>query len=129
MNMKKIILFAFLALISQQIFAQQLSTVKGTVIASDTGLPIIGANVVNYYNPSEGTITDFDGNFTLTSDTGISVIQVSYIGYETQVLRASAIPMRITLRPDTMMLNADNDNYHAENKQDNTQIKAIIPES
>lgn len=127
--MKKIILFAFLALISQQIFAQQLSTVKGTVIASDTGLPIIGANVVNYYCPTEGTITDFDGNFTLTSDIGISEIQVSYIGYETQVLRASAIPMKITLRPDTMMLNADNDNYPAENKQDNTQIKAIIPES
>ena len=44
-------------------FAQQ-STVKGKVL-DETGQPIIGANVVEK-GTTNGTITDLDGNFTLT---------------------------------------------------------------
>ena len=49
------------------------------------GEPIIGANVVVKGNPSNGTITDLNGNFDL-SVTSNTTLQVSYIGYNTQEL-------------------------------------------
>ena len=62
-------------------FAQQ-STVKGKVL-DETGQPIIGANVVEK-GTTNGTITDLDGNFTLTvPNAQRSVLQFSFIGYTT----------------------------------------------
>jgi len=52
---------------------------------------------------SNGTITDFDGNFSLQAKSG-DVLQVSYMGYKTQEIKATASPMRITLQPDNVML-------------------------
>ena len=52
------------------------------VIKDETGEPIIGATV-RVKGQSEGTVSDFDGNFSLdvTSD---NTLQISYIGYQTQ---------------------------------------------
>ena len=82
-------------------FAQQIA-VKG-VVKDGTGEPIIGANVV-VKGTTNGTITDFDGNFQLNANKG-DIIQVSFIGYASQELPATAELMNIILRDDSEMLN------------------------
>lgn len=67
-------------------FAQ--TTVKGKII-DNTGLPLPGANIV-VVGTSSGTITDFDGNFTLTvTQEPPFSIQISYAGFETQTIEVT----------------------------------------
>lgn len=56
-------------------------TISGTV-TDDTGAPLPGANVVEK-GTTNGTQTDFDGNFTITANTD-AVLVFSYIGFSTQ---------------------------------------------
>ena len=60
------------------VYAQNI-TVKGHV--KDTaGFEVIGANVVEKGNPTNGVVTDLDGNFTLTVPAG-ATLSISFIGY------------------------------------------------
>ena len=86
-------------LLSVQVFAQGL-TVKG-VVKDNTGMGVIGANIL-VKGTTNGTITDFDGNFTLEAKKG-DVIVISFIGYKTQELPATAT-MNVTLQDDTEVL-------------------------
>jgi TonB-linked SusC/RagA family outer membrane protein len=61
---------------------QQGKKVSGHV--ADSEGPVIGASVVEKGNPSNGTVTDLDGNFTLITKSSDPVLVVSYIGYKTQ---------------------------------------------
>lgn len=61
-------------------FAQQ-ATIKGTVKDSN-GEPMIGVSVVPEGNAGTGSVTDLDGNFTLTNVTPSTVLKFSYIGYK-----------------------------------------------
>ncbi|MDR1004921.1 MAG: TonB-dependent receptor [Prevotellaceae bacterium] len=81
-------------------YAQQL-TVKGHVKDAQ-GVEVIGANVVEKGNTTNGTITDLDGNFTLTVAQG-ATIEVSFIGYKT-VEVAAAPSVAVTMQDDTEML-------------------------
>lgn len=74
--------------------------VKGTILSATDNEPLIGASVVC---GTEGTITDFDGNFELSVPQG-SDLTVSYVGFQSQVVKASAT-MRILLREDAELLN------------------------
>jgi len=76
-------------------FAQQI-TVNGHV-KDATGEAIIGATI-RVVGQEGGTITDFDGNFTINANSGAQ-LQVSYIGYETQVVSARS-GLVITLQED-----------------------------
>ena len=80
-------------------FAQQM-TVKG-LVKDTTGEPIIGANVV-VKGTTNGTITDFDGNFLLNATKG-DIIVISFIGYLTQELPA-ATSLNVILKDDTETL-------------------------
>lgn len=64
------------------VFAQK--TVTGTV-TDDTGLAVIGANVV-VQGTSIGGITDIDGNFSLNVPEDAKALEISYTGYTTQIL-------------------------------------------
>lgn len=66
-----------------QLFAQEL-TISGTVI-DKLKEPIIGANIV-VEGTTTGTITDFDGNFSLANVPADSKIVVSYIGMQSQTI-------------------------------------------
>ncbi len=81
---------------------QQTSKVKGKILDSKTGDPIIGANVL-VKGTTNGTITDFDGNFELEAATGTS-LTISYIGYRTVEVKATAEPMTIQLAEDSESL-------------------------
>lgn len=72
------LLFSFVA----TTFAQR--TVTGTITDSD-GVPLIGASVLAQ-GTTVGTITDIDGSFSLNVPDGTSAIEVSYTGYDTQVV-------------------------------------------
>lgn len=86
--------------LSVDAFAQHI-TVKG-LVKDGTGEPVIGANVL-VKGTTNGTITDFDGNFQLSANQG-DIIVVSFIGFASQELPAAA-NMNIVLKDDTEMLN------------------------
>ena len=76
--------------------------ILGTVI-DDLGEPVIGASVVEKGNPQNGTITDFDGRFTINVSAG-TPITISFIGYVTQEVKAQQ-GMTVTMKEDSQMLN------------------------
>ena len=85
--------------LSVSVYAQNI-TVKGHV--KDAMGEVIGANVVEKGNTSNGTITDLDGNFTLSVPKGATLV-VSFIGYQTQEV-AAAPSVIITLKDDAELL-------------------------
>ena len=70
---------------SRNVQQQNRITIKGTV-HDNSGEPVVGANVKES-GTANGTITDMDGNFTLSVPTG-RTIEVSYLGYTTQTFKA-----------------------------------------
>lgn len=84
------------------LFAQNI-TVKGTVLDA-TGETVIGASVVEKGNASNGTITDIDGNFSLSLPKGKALV-ISYVGMETQeVMPQAGKELKITLKDDSQAL-------------------------
>ena len=81
-------------------FAQQIA-VKG-IVKDTTGEPVIGANVL-VKGTTNGTITDFDGNFQLSANKG-EIIVISFIGFTSQELPATTELMNIVLKDDSEML-------------------------
>ena len=82
-------------------WAQGGITIKGTVVDSN-GEALIGASVVVKGNTSQGTITDFDGNFSLSVPSESSTIVVSYVGMNTQELKVGKKrEFKVTLSDNT----------------------------
>ncbi|MFI3239577.1 MAG: TonB-dependent receptor [Bacteroidales bacterium] len=104
--MKKILQLISLLLIlqCQSAYAQSI-TVTGNVISAEDYYPLIGVNVVVKNGDGVGTITDFDGNFTINVEKG-STLAFSYIGY-TPIERkiTSETPLEITLESNAIVLN------------------------
>lgn len=75
--------------------------VSGTVLESSTGEPIIGASVLES-GTTNGIITDFDGNFTLSVQPDAQ-LEISYMGFQTQTLPAKQ-GMVVRLTEDTYAL-------------------------
>lgn len=80
--MKKLLLLVFL-FGSFTAFSQ--GTVTGTVQDADLGGPLPNASVVEA-GTSNGTISDFDGNFTLSVSSNSGQVEISYLGYVTRVV-------------------------------------------
>lgn len=78
--MRKFLALAFF-LTSATIFAQ--TTLSGKVVEAETNIPIPGVNI-GIQGTTQGTVTDFDGNFSLESDTAEGVLVLSYVGFATQ---------------------------------------------
>ncbi|MCB0635624.1 MAG: carboxypeptidase-like regulatory domain-containing protein, partial [Lewinella sp.] len=55
-------------------------TISGTVTDAETGETLIGANIL-VVGTSTGTITDFDGTYSLMVPEGATQLQFSYTGY------------------------------------------------
>lgn len=71
------------------------------VVVDDQNEPVIGASVVQK-GTSNGTITDYDGNFSVSVESGATLV-ISYIGYVTQEVKA-ADNLRIVLKTDQQLL-------------------------
>ena len=72
-----------------QVISQQESTCKG-VVKDSKGETIIGASVV-VKGTSNGTITDFDGNFALSAVKKGATIQISFVGFKHKNLYGTAL--------------------------------------
>lgn len=92
-------LFAFLCMSST--YAQK--KIVGTV-TDTSGESIIGASVV-VKGTTNGTITDMDGNFTLTNVPDNGIISISYVGYLTQDVKAAGkTSLKVVMKEDTETL-------------------------
>ena len=81
---------------------QQAKTIQGVVL-DEAGIPVIGANVVEK-GTTNGTITDLDGNFTLSVSSG-AILQITYIGYQTQEITVgNQSVISVTLKDDSQAL-------------------------
>jgi TonB-linked SusC/RagA family outer membrane protein len=100
--MKKISAFSAAVVCSVAMTYAQSHEVTGTVISSEDGEPVIGASVV-VKGTTIGTVTDFDGKFTLNLDGKAHTLVISYIGMAPQELHAKP-GMHVVLNPDTQTL-------------------------
>lgn len=82
-------------------FAQQIA-VKGHV-KDTTGEPVIGANIL-VKGTTNGTITDFDGNFMLNVPKD-AILSVSFVGYKSAEVKAASSVI-VTLEDDSQVLDA-----------------------
>ena len=81
----------------------QTFTLKGTV-KDDTGEGAIGATI-KVEGTTNGTVTDFDGNFQLQNVSVGQNIVVSYVGYKTETIAiTSQAPINVTLKSDAELL-------------------------
>lgn len=92
------VLFALVFSVS---VAAQKTVVKGNILDKDN-LPIIGANILEK-GTSNGTISDVDGNFTLSITNPKATLLITYIGYKNVEMPASA-NMKIVMTEDSEML-------------------------
>jgi len=76
------IFIVFFSIMVQQTFAQQ--TIKGTV-TDQGGIPLAGVNIVEQ-GTTNGQITDFDGNYSITVLNTEAVLIFTYIGYTQQII-------------------------------------------
>ena len=95
---KRLIVSFFSLLLCTIMYAQEI----GGNVVDATGEPVIGATVMEK-GTSNGTVTDFDGNFKLKVAAG-KTLTFSYIGYQTQELPA-ADGMKVTMQDDALALN------------------------
>ena len=120
-QMERLLLSLTLAFVSTVMYAQ--TKISGTVIDA-SGETVIGATVMEK-GTSNGTVTDFDGNFTLKVDAGKTLV-ISYIGYQTQELPAQD-GMTVTLKDNAKELaEVVVTGYQVQRKADLTGAVAVM---
>lgn len=81
---------------------QQTGICQG-IVKDATGESVIGASVI-VKGTTNGTITDIDGNFSLSNVKKGDVIEISFVGYITQTIKWDGTPINIILKEDTQTL-------------------------
>ena len=112
-------------LLTASAFAQQI-TVKGHV-KDATGEPVIGATI-KVAGTQTGTVSDFDGNFTIKANAG-ATLNITYVGYQAATVKA-APNVEITMEDDAKVLeNVVVIGYGRAKKSDLTgSVTAIKPD-
>ncbi len=98
---RSFLLVALLLMGCLQLLAQT-RTIKGVVTDAQNGEALIGATVMVEGDKS-GTVTDFDGNFSLQVSSSAKKVKISYIGYIDQVVAISD-NMKVNLESDSKAL-------------------------
>ncbi len=101
MKQRVTMLFASLSLAVGTALAQ--SHVTGKVVSQEDGEPVIGASV-KVAGSNVGTVTDVNGNFTLSVPAGEKTIKVSYIGMDEQTVQVKGTNITVTLIPSAHSL-------------------------
>lgn len=100
-SMKRTFFLTCLFLMTCLMMQAQGLQVSGTVVSKSDGLPVIGATVLEL-GTTNGTITDFDGKFSLSVKKGAEVV-ISYVGFKSQTLKANGV-LNVVLEEDSEML-------------------------
>lgn len=99
--------------------------VTGTIV-DDSGEPLIGVNIT-IKGTSLGTITDFNGHFSIEEVESNAVLVISYIGYVTQEIKPSNQPIKIVMKEDTQALDeVVVTGYSTQAKKDITGSVAVV---
>ena len=119
---KRLAAMALLCMVTTIMYAQTI-VATGQVV-DQTGETIIGATVMEK-GTTNGAITDFDGNFTITVKKGATLV-VSYIGYLNQE-RTAAQSMKIILKEDAQSLQeVVVTGYQVQRKADLTGAVSVV---
>ncbi|MDR0430427.1 MAG: SusC/RagA family TonB-linked outer membrane protein [Tannerellaceae bacterium] len=100
--MKKLTYLLLCLFLGIGLVTAQTTQVTGTVISADDGEPIIGASII-VKGTTTGTVTDFDGNFSLSVPSSSGTLVVSYVGMVSQEVAVQPA-VYIRLQSDTQRL-------------------------
>ena len=100
--MKKLTYLLFCLFLGIGLATAQTTKVTGTVISADDNEPIIGASIV-VKGTMVGTVTDFDGAFSLDVPSSAKTLVVSYVGMKSQEVAVQPV-LNIRLTSDTQNL-------------------------
>lgn len=89
--------------ISLSIFGQSKKDVGGRII-DNTGNPLPGANVIEKDNPTNGVITDFNGEFIISVNEESKELTVSFLGFETKTVQILGDYLTVTLSEEANQL-------------------------
>ena len=98
MSMKKFKLFLLYLFLGIGLTVAQTKTVTGIVLSEEDNEPIIGASIIVKGNASLGTVTDFDGNFSINVPNNATTLVVSYVGMTPQEVAVSNQRITVMLR-------------------------------
>jgi len=82
---------------------QTFGSVSGRIISATDGSPLPGATIV-VTGSSIGTVSDIDGNYSLTLPTGASQLSAFYVGFQPSDVNINSSRMNISLQEDTQAL-------------------------
>ncbi|MCO6491562.1 MAG: TonB-dependent receptor [Phaeodactylibacter sp.] len=120
----KLHLLFMLLLLSQLALAQR--TITGTVTDAENGEPLIGANIL-VSGTSGGTVTDFDGSFSLEVDEAATALEVSYTGYTSQTVSIAGLDnVEIRLSAGAVLDEIVVTGYAVERKKDLLGAVAVL---
>ena len=101
---KNLFTLCMMLLLSMLSFAQGSLTISGVVTEKKTGEPIIGASIL-LKGQSSGTITDFNGNYSISNVPSGATLVFSYIGMKTQEVKVTASSkLDISLEEDNQLI-------------------------
>ena len=96
--MKKVVLL--MACMAMSVLSWASITVTGVVTSQEDGEPVIGASVLEK-GTTNGTITDFDGRYTITVGDN-ATLEISYVGMKTKALKVTGQQMNAVLSTDAI---------------------------
>lgn len=91
------------ALLTIPAYSQETMSVKGTITDAKTGESLIGVSVVPKNLPGSGTVTDYDGVFSLNVQRG-TILSISYVGYQSVEVTANSEKIDIKLNESSELL-------------------------
>ena len=100
--MKRLTFLLFCLLLGIGMANAQTKKVTGTVISTEDNLPIIGASIV-VKGTTVGTVTDFNGSFSLDVPSSAKTLVVSFVGMKPQELAVKP-NLKVFLEPDNQVL-------------------------
>ncbi|MDR0750855.1 MAG: SusC/RagA family TonB-linked outer membrane protein [Tannerellaceae bacterium] len=100
--MKKLTYLLFCLFLGIGLVTAQTRQITGTVISADDGEPIIGASII-VKGTTTGTVTDIDGNFSLSVPGSARTLVISYVGMEPQEVAVQST-LRIMLKTSSQAL-------------------------
>ena len=98
MSIRNFLVSLVLALTNLSLMAQEQGFLRGNITDGEFGGPMIGAAITLADNPSRGTTSDFDGNFSLPLEPGTYSIKISFVSYATMTFTDVVIkPGEVTI--------------------------------
>lgn len=101
--MKRFCFTLFSIVLTTAVFGQEKGFIRGNIGDGQFGGPLIGANITIPALPGVGSVTDFDGNFSITVEPGVYEVKVSYISFADQIFKDVEVKAGETTKIDAVL--------------------------